>query len=256
MIELSPQEVTTPITALFRFDVPAGLRLYAALNGDFPCCLFTDNATSPTWAVLEELVFGTIYPVGAIDASMLKQMITHLQQEQEVLLGLWQDDDMMELVPDDYDYKGKVIDYTGRQGSLEAYLRIPEGCELRRVDLDLLEQSSDKDFTAFVFGGLENALQKGLGFYLLRDGQIVCETFGGPVVDGQIEVGVQTHESHRQKGYAFVTCAHLIHECERLGYQTYWNCNGANTPSVKLAQKLGYQSAQEYTLFAWSKSFV
>jgi GNAT superfamily N-acetyltransferase len=254
MIELNAQEIPKAITALFRFDVPAGHRLKAALNGDFPFRIFADNPMSPTWAVLLEFAFDTIYPAGMIDRPLLKGLIRHLCQEREVLLGLWHDDPLITLVPDNPDYQGKVIDYTDRQGNLNPYLQIPEDCNIQRVDLELLQQSSDKDFTELVFGSLENALHKGLGFYLLQDGKIACESFGGPVVDSMIEIGVQTHKSYRQKGYALATCAHLIQECENLGYQTYWNCNASNTPSVKLAQKLGYQTAQEYTLFAWSKS--
>jgi RimJ/RimL family protein N-acetyltransferase len=56
-----------------------------------------------------------------------------------------------------------------------------------------------------------------------------------------------------QKGYASITCAHIIHEMEQQGYLTYWNCAKQNQPSVALARKLGYRCEKEYRLLAWFK---
>jgi RimJ/RimL family protein N-acetyltransferase len=54
-----------------------------------------------------------------------------------------------------------------------------------------------------------------------------------------------------QKGYATITCAHLIQEMEQQGYLTYWNCAKDNQASIALARKLGYQTEKVYRLLAW-----
>lgn len=66
-----------------------------------------------------------------------------------------------------------------------------------------------------------------------------------------MEVGMVTHEDFRRRGYASFLCAYLIEQCERQGFETYWNCNAENTPSVIIARKLGYQREREYRLVGW-----
>ena len=38
--------------------------------------------------------------------------------------------------------------------------------------------------------------------------------------------GDKKREGYRQQGYATYVCAVLLQECDQLGYQTFWNCNG------------------------------
>jgi RimJ/RimL family protein N-acetyltransferase len=88
---------------------------------------------------------------------------------------------------------------------------------------------------------------------LLRGEEILCEASTGPAVNGLIELGVITHEPHQGQGYATLTCAHLAHQCEQRGYQTYWNCAKQNVASAAVARKLGYRIEREYKLLAWSE---
>ncbi len=41
--------------------------------------------------------------------------------------------------------------------------------------------------------------------------------------------------------------------CEAQGYATWWDCAKQNTPSARLARKLGYQNEQEYRYVWWAK---
>jgi RimJ/RimL family protein N-acetyltransferase len=68
-----------------------------------------------------------------------------------------------------------------------------------------------------------------------------------------IEIGVGTAEAQRGKGYATVTCARLILECERGGTQTFWNAAAQNTASVALARKLGYRTERPSRVYWWPK---
>lgn len=225
--------------------------MQSGIGGDFPCRIFTDHALQPTWAILQETIFGTLYLGGQIDASTLKTLIEQQVGQGEVLLGLWDDDSRAKLLPA-APYQGRVIDFTERQGALDRWLLPPPRCEVRRVDASLFDRLSDRQMTLDTFGSREKALENFIGYVLLRDDEILSEA-GSGVRDGNlIEVGVQTAPAHRQQGYAALVCAHLIGACEAAGWQTYWNCNQANVASVKLAQKLGYQRARAYNLWAWS----
>ena len=104
-----------------------------------------------------------------------------------------------------------------------------------------------------MYGSVEQALEWGYGLCLLREGELLCETFAGPAANGIIEMGVETMPHHQKHGYAHITCAHLIQRMEAQGYQTYWNCAKQNLPSAALARKLGYRTEREYRLLAWFK---
>jgi L-amino acid N-acyltransferase YncA len=91
----------------------------------------------------------------------------------------------------------------------------------------------------------------GYGLCLTKNGELLCEAFAGPAANGVIEIGVETHPHHMQKGYGRLTCAHLIHAMEQQGYRTYWNCAKQNVASIALARTLGYRDEKGYRLLAW-----
>jgi len=77
-------------------------------------------------------------------------------------------------------------------------------------------------------------------------------TFATDAALGMIEIGTITGEAYRGRGYAALTCAQLIRECEARGYRTYWNCAKDNQASAGLARRLGYQTEQEFRYVVWS----
>ncbi|MBZ0281867.1 MAG: GNAT family N-acetyltransferase [Anaerolineae bacterium] len=257
MIQINTEQVTDKFKALFDFGAPAGLRAFTVMEGMTSGQIFTDNPDNPTWGVVRESTYGTFYLGGTVSAEQIAQFINDFRKlGDEVLAGFWPDDPNIQLLPKQRDYEGTVYDFIDHPigEGLDALLeKIPEGCTIQRVDAELFERSSDRDMNITMYGSKEKALEKGMGFFLLRGDEIVCETFGGPAIRGMFEIGVGTQEVYRGRGYATFTCAHLIQACEQMGYQTYWNCNSANIPSVKLAQKLGYRTQKAYTLFAWFK---
>jgi RimJ/RimL family protein N-acetyltransferase len=130
-------------------------------------------------------------------------------------------------------------------------MRMPEGCELRRVDAELMGRMSDHAAMVTAYGSEAAALGKGLGFCLMRGDDILSQTFTGPPSDGTIELGVETDEAHRGRGYATVTCAHLIRACEDMGLATFWNAAAQNAASIALARKLGYRRERPHRVLAW-----
>jgi RimJ/RimL family protein N-acetyltransferase len=113
-----------------------------------------------------------------------------------------------------------------------------------------------RDLYTAIFGSRETALLHGFGLCLVRPSSVgqklLCEAFAGPAALGLIEIGVDTREDYRQRGYGTMTCAALIEQCERQGYPTYWNCDKRNQASLALAHRLGYQEGREYRLLAWA----
>jgi GNAT superfamily N-acetyltransferase len=255
MIEISASQVSPKLESLFDTSMPASLRCFAVLEGHTVGRILTDDPGDPTWGLVQEGVFGSIYPGGLFDAHLLHQLVTRLRGDKDVLIGLWPGDKWLAMLPPHPEYDGFTLDFTNRPigEGLDAYLQVPDGCEIRPIDRELLERCVNYDLYVAGFGGAEKALREGLGFCLLKGDEILCEALAGPVTRGVIEIGVVTNEGYRGRGYATITCAHLIRTCEKSGHQTYWNCAKQNLASAAVARKLGYRTEREYKLLAWFK---
>ena len=253
MIQISPEQVTPELKALFRADDPASLRCFAVLDGNADGWVWADSLACPTWGIVQEAGFRSIYLGGLPDAQTVA-IIAELNQAGEVLIGLPHGDRRFEMLPSNPDYVGSTLEFTDRPvgEGLDVWLRqLPEGCQLHRVDRELFGRCWERDLLVNIFGGAEKALANGFGLCLMRGEQILSEAHAGPATVGMIEIGTMTHERHRCRGYATLTCAHLVHACEELGFQTYWNCAKQNQASVAIARKLGYRAMKEYELRAW-----
>jgi hypothetical protein len=253
ILQLSPDKVTTVLRALFDPTYPASLRGFAVLDGHAAGRIFTDSQNQPTWGVVQEAAFGSLYLAGEIRPFILDSLITTLRLEGDVLVGLWQDDPGWSLFPSTPDYSGYTLEFTECEADLPLP-DVPNGCELHRLDQSLSKQILGRNLLIHMYGNTQLALKYGYGLCLLHNDELLCETFAGPAANGIIEIGVETNPHHMQKGYAALTCAHLIHEMEQQGYHTYWNCAMDNLASIALAHKLGYKNEKEYRLLAWCKN--
>ena len=251
-LTLQPSQVTHELGALFNPSDPAFLRCQAVLDGHAAGWIFTDHPETPSWAVVQEAAFGSLYLAGGMQAAGLQELIGILRNQGNVLVGLWQDDPRWSLLPANPEYTGYTREFTDRLATGELP-DIPQGCKLKRLDQSLGKQILGRNMLVHMYGSIQQALQWGYGLCLLRGDELLCEAFAGPAAAGMIEIGVETHPHHMRKGYATLTCTHLIAEMEQQGYSTYWNCAKGNLPSAALARRLGYRTEKEYRLVAWFK---
>ena len=254
LIEISSSQITSTLKTFFDPRDPAGLRCIAVLEGIRPGKIFADSLENPTWALVWEGVFNALYPAGEINISVLRELIQHFRQERMLFIGLWLNDPRWEALQPKFDQESRVIDFYDRlqDGRLQNYIdQLPVGTELHPVDENLLERSVNRDLHLSGYPNSEKALEDMLGFFLMKGDEILSEALAGAEIMGTREIGIDTPEPYRQRGYATITCAKLIQFCEQQGLQTYWNCNKFNAASVALANKLGYQTEKEYRLLIW-----
>jgi hypothetical protein len=166
------------------------------------------------------------------------------------------DDPRWQLLPRRADHSGFSLDFTDRQPRPAdgIGLPFPSGCELQHMDLSLFEQCTEKSKYLTMYGSAQQALQKGHGVCLTNSHEFLCEAFAGPISHGKVEITTTTHANHRGRGFATLTCTHLITQMEQQGYRTYCSCNRDNHASIALARKLGYQTEREYRMLVWSKA--
>jgi hypothetical protein len=254
MLRATWEQISSSHRDLFNVDMPAALRCQGVLHGLNRGIIVTDNLETPTWAVVRESTFGTLYPAGMVTKAILSSLVEDYRQQGDTCIGFWLDDKIIELLPDAPQYDGRVLDFINRPvgtGLDDLLQQVPRGCEVRALDADLHKQSPWYRDRLAAQGSMEAILANEIAFGLVRDGILVSEASAGKIDTNIVELGTITLDVYRGEGYATYISAYCIRECEKRGLQTYWNCNTANLPSVAVARKLGYQSEREYRLFCW-----
>lgn len=257
MLEIAPQQVTPALVALFpTTGYVVGHRCFGVLAGTRAGHIYTDDPARPRWGAVQELPFETVFLGGALDTATVAAIWEALQRDGEVSFGALPGNPYLALLPPGADDDALDLDFSDRDPAvdLEALARPPSGLHLARIDHDLLSRCQWGAMMIDMAGGAEQALTHGLGYCLLRGETIVSEANAGPAANGVIELGTITHPEQRGRGYATIVSARTALECERLGYDTRWNCAKDNPASAAIARRLGYRSEQEFQLLVWPKS--
>jgi RimJ/RimL family protein N-acetyltransferase len=108
------------------------------------------------------------------------------------------------------------------------------------------------DYYIAMFGSVERAVQNTIGYCLMHGEAVACEAVAGPLTRGIAEIGVGTAEAYRRQGFATITSARVIQECEALGYRAFWNASQHNSASIALAKRLGFQTERPFKVLAWT----
>jgi predicted GNAT family acetyltransferase len=184
---------------------------------------------------------------------VLQLAFTLLRSFQDLVVCLWPDDPLLTMLPVGHDYEGVAIDFSDCSSvvDINRLVALPAEYELRKIDLAYAQTVPGFEYYVKMFGYVEQAIKNILGYYLVSGDQIACEAVAAPLARGVAELGVDTWPQFRQKGLATALCAHMIHECESLGYHVFWNAAQQNTASVALARRLGFRKEQPITVLSW-----
>jgi len=254
MLEISASKVSDHILNLFDITKPTMPRAFNVLEGVTRGQILVDDIERPTWSIVREAVYGSLYFGGRIDKSIVHSLVERFRKIGEVGIGCWLDDELNDMVLANHDYDGRTLYFTERRiENVLADVPLSSGYTLVSRNETIFKQSFDYESTLDSFGTIENVMRQTLGIVILHEDKVVCEAATGAPTHGLIEVGVTTHDSYRQRGLATIACAKLIELCESKGYNTWWDCAKQNTPSLQLARKLGYRNEREYRYVWWQK---
>lgn len=87
----------------------------------------------------------------------------------------------------------------------------------------------------------EHFLAEGVGFTILEAGEIASTAFSAFCNHEQLEIGIESHEAYRGRGYAYSVCSALIDYCLSHQLEPVWACRLDNKGSYHLAQRLGFE---------------
>ncbi|MED3323035.1 GNAT family N-acetyltransferase [Bacillus thuringiensis] len=148
-------------------------------------------------------------------------------------------------------YKFKRNSEGFNRSKLQSFISIlPKGYELKRIDEHIANSPTlhkiSEDFTS-QFQSVEDYINRGIGYSILYNGEVVCGASSYSIYNDGIEIEVATDHNHRRKGLATVVSAALILDCLENG--KYPNWDAANTTSANLAEKLGYVFDKAYDTY-------
>lgn len=134
---------------------------------------------------------------------------------------------------------------------------LPSGYSIRAIDHDAIENPDVHGLipcTGWQYQNAEDFLDRGFGFVVEFDNQIVGAAASFNNYDDGIEIDISIEREHRQKGLATAVGATLILHCLANDLYPYWDA--ANAESVKLAKKLGYAGTSEYDSYVVYRFFA
>ena len=134
---------------------------------------------------------------------------------------------------------------------LEGFARtLPEGYELQMIGEALVPRLLAEEWSrdlCSAFASPEDCCRRGVGVAALYEGAPVAGAGSYCVYAGGIEVEIDTHPAHRQRGLATACGARLILECLDRGLYLSWDAHDLR--SVALAEKLGYHRGEPYPVY-------
>ena len=137
---------------------------------------------------------------------------------------------------------------------LRALATLPAGMKVQPIAGEMIDRCRREEWSRdFVreFGTDGAYAARGLGVLLMLDGRAVAGASSYVAYPGGIEIQVQTRDGYEGRGLATVASAQLILRAHECGLAVSWDA--ANPASAHLAEKLGYQPAGAYDIFALSK---
>ena len=149
----------------------------------------------------------------------------------------------------------KVVEYTrvNFKFNIEKYRdfknkNLKEKYSIKRTDKAMYEIMSGTVIPKYFWNNANQFCEKGIGFSLIIDDKPASTAYSAFVFADKLEIGIETDEKYRGKGFAMYTCSSLIDYCIEKNLEPIWACRLENTGSYLLAQKLGFEPST-YTPF-------
>jgi len=129
--------------------------------------------------------------------------------------------------------KGKYLDFRNKNNNKDFVIL--------RTDKEMFENMQGSVVPKHFWNNAESFFNQGVGFSLIYKDILVSTAYSAFIHDNKLELGIETLEAYRGKGFALFTCSSLIDYCLDNDYEPIWSCRLENTGSFILAQKLGFE---------------
>lgn len=127
-----------------------------------------------------------------------------------------------------------------------AYLNFKKICQLIgsnaiRTTPEIFENMQGSVIPGRFWDNVTDFSKQAVAYSVLVGDKVAATAFSAFIISDQLEIGIETSEAYRGKGYALTVCSALIDYCLEHDYEPVWGCKLENAASYLLAQKLGFE---------------
>lgn len=141
----------------------------------------------------------------------------------------------------------RVRYYEGVYHTLTRPARVFENPAVRRLTIDDIDLLKVCGLDGAEFGGLSRLLREGVVAGAAVDGQVVGTARTSAVTDQFADIGVETHEAWRGRGFATAAASVVARRVQEQGRIPVWSCGEDNVASLRIARKLGFEEVGRQT---------
>ena len=111
-----------------------------------------------------------------------------------------------------------------------------------RTNKEMFENMQGSVVPKYFWNNAKDFSSQGIGFSLIYNNRLASTAYSAFIRGNKLEIGIETIETFRGKGFALYTCSALIDYCLGNDFEPIWSCRLENTGSFVLAQKLGFET--------------
>lgn len=251
------------------FDVPhLGFVVDAMAAGNSPATIWVDDIAQPRSAFIWDTTH-SLYVGGAADNPTFMADVGKLISETLLPEGQKQQLGVFKIYSASAEWAAEIPQLFQRE-MLTQYERmlfrfdpgnetqspvVLPGFQVQPITRELLENAdrANAENVLEEIGSCWTALDRfyaqGFGFCVVTDnGDIAGWCTAEYVSDGVCGVGIETVEAYQGQGVATMAARAFVQHCAVRGWTAHWDSWTTNLPSVKVAQKAGFQKVIDYSI--------
>lgn len=124
-------------------------------------------------------------------------------------------------------------------------------CEIKAIDLEVLNSelknlSELKDEIKGMWGSIKPFIKHGFGYCAVRENKLLSWCTAEFISDNSCGIGIETVEDEQGKGIGTLVASKFVDKCIEKDLIPHWDSWLKNFPSVKIAQKVGFDLIEDY----------
>jgi GNAT superfamily N-acetyltransferase len=130
----------------------------------------------------------------------------------------------------------------------------PTGFTVQPLKQELIEKAGHfkLDIESRFWASAADFIEHGIGTCVIKDGEVVSLCYSACIAADFAEIDIITQAEYRGMGLAGIAARAFVAECLRRGIKPTWDCFIQNTPSLRLANSLGFTQSFVYPFYSFN----
>ena len=219
--------------------------------------IFVDDAENPTDALIWHYC-GFAHIVGDYGEESIEEIIDMMKNPLDGhsgRLALQVENDihlqqLMQKEPMVRRYERYVFRFVGVKSTIPFEME----SKLKRISSDNYELMTGRIIPTFSWESRDEFLKNGFGYCLIEGDRMVACAFSSAISNDFVDIGVETDERCRGKGYGRIVVSAMVNETLRRGKTPTWGCDTRNEASMRLACSTGFEVSGTHEWYTYEKA--